>query len=249
MTDLMVNISDVRASYRDNVVLKKIDLSVPKGTCASIIGESGSGKSTLARVVMGMKTPDSGSVLIEGEDITHRKANAKTNGVELIFQDPISSLNPRRRLRDIVAEPLRIRGIGTPSERAQRADELLDRVGLPHERYAKLKPNSISGGQAQRVAIARALAAQPRLLICDEPVSALDVSIQAIVLNLFADLRDEGLTLIFISHDLAVVRAISDSIHVLRHGEIVESGEPESIIANPQHPYTKELIDAVPTLV
>ncbi|MDO5677265.1 MAG: ATP-binding cassette domain-containing protein [Propionibacteriaceae bacterium] len=249
MTEPILQIDGLRAAYGDHVVLTDINLEVPKGSCAAIVGESGSGKSTFAKVLMGLKRPAAGKVLVEGKDIWSGQFDRRTNGMEMIFQDPISSLNPRRSLAAIVAEPLRIRGVGDAQSRRTRSAELLDQVGLPAERYAGLRPSAISGGQAQRVAIARALAAEPRVLVCDEPVSALDVSVQATVLNLFADLRDHyGLTMLFISHDLAAVRMISDTVHVLQKGVFVESGPTDQVINEPTHEYTQQLMAAAPSL-
>jgi ABC-type glutathione transport system ATPase component len=167
----------------------------------------------------------------------------------MVFQDPISSLNPHRSALDIVAEPLTVRGEGTMRQRRESARELLSRVGLDPERFAQARPTTLSGGQAQRVAIARALIARPALLLCDEPVSSLDVSVQARVLNLLAELREEiGLSMLFISHDLAVVRMIADSVAVLCEGRIVESGDTERVISDPQHEYTRQLLEAAPRL-
>lgn len=244
----MLELKNVGASYGDNVVLRGLNIQVDPGTCAALVGESGSGKSTAARIVMGLKQADEGQVIFEDEDITTKKPDFRNSGVEMIFQDPISSLNPRRNLLDIVSEPLVIHQKGTADERLHRAQDLLARVGLDPYVFGQRRASELSGGQAQRVAIARALAAEPRLLVCDEPVSALDVSVQAQVLNLFMDLLDEGMTMFFISHDLAVVRQISETINVLNKGQIVEAGPAEEIINSPLHPYTQQLVSAAPTI-
>lgn len=234
-------VRDLVVGYGDRTVLHGIDLTVPAGGCVGLVGESGSGKSTLARTIMGLQKPKSGSVEIARDGHAHP--------VQMVFQDPVSSLNPHRAVVDIVAEPRTIRGEGTTRQRREFARELLSRVGLDPHRFSDVRPGSLSGGQAQRVAIARALMAEPALLLCDEPVSSLDVSVQARVLNLLADLREEaGLSLLFITHDLAVVRMISDEVCVLDGGRIVESGPTEQVISDPQHPYTRQLLDAAPRL-
>ena len=234
-------VDDLVVGYGDRIVLDGVSLRVPAGGCVGLVGESGSGKSTLARTILGLQKPRSGSVNIDDGGADHP--------VQMVFQDPISSLNPHRSTIDIVAEPLAIRGEGTRRQRRETARELLARVGLDPDRFADARPGTLSGGQAQRVAIARALVARPALLLCDEPVSSLDVSVQARVLNLLADLRDEvGLSLLVISHDLAVVRMIADSVSVLCDGRIVESGDTESVISAPQHSYTRQLLEAAPRI-
>jgi peptide/nickel transport system ATP-binding protein len=236
-----LTVRDLVVAYGERVVLDGVSLTVPVGGCVGLVGESGSGKSTLARTVLGLQKPRSGSVVVA--------ETAATHPVQMVFQDPISSLNPGRSVVDIVAEPLTIRGEGRRRERRAVARDYLDRVGLDPLRFADARPTTLSGGQAQRVAIARALAARPALLLCDEPVSSLDVSVQARVLNLLADLREEiQLSMLFISHDLAVVRMIADTVVVLNDGRVVEHGSTERVIADPQHPYTRELIDAAPRL-
>lgn len=239
----VLTVRDLVVGYEDRIVLDGVSLTVPAGGCVGLVGESGSGKSTLARTVMGLQRPRSGVVEIAGIGGDPR------HPVQMVFQDPVSSLNPHRSTIDIVAEPLTIRGVGTRRQRRERARELLDRVGLEPARFGEARPGTLSGGQAQRVAIARALVAEPALLLCDEPVSSLDVSVQARVLNLLAGLRAEaGLSMLFISHDLAVVRMIADSVAVLCEGHIVESGETERVIAQPQHEYTRQLLEAAPRL-
>jgi len=240
-TSDVLTVRNLVVAYGDRVVLDGVNISVPKGGSVGLVGESGSGKSTFARTILGLQKPRSGSVDIASGGADHP--------VQMVFQDPISSLNPHRAALDIVAEPLTIRGEGTMRQRRESARELLNRVGLDPERFADARPGTLSGGQAQRVAIARALIARPALLLCDEPVSSLDVSVQARVLNLLAELRDEiGLSMLFISHDLAVVRMIADSVAVLCEGRIVESGDTESVISAPQHNYTRQLLDAAPRL-
>lgn len=236
-----LDVRDLVVGYGDRTVLHGVSLTVPRGGCVGLVGESGSGKSTLARTVLGLHTPRSGSITLAEDGSPHP--------VQMIFQDPISSLNPHRRVVDIVAEPQAIRGGVQRAARREAARELLDRVGLDPVRFGEVKPGNLSGGQAQRVAIARALAAEPQLLLCDEPVSSLDVSVQARVLNLFADLReDTGLSMLFVTHDLAVVRMISEEVCVLSEGRIVEHGPTESVISHPNHPYTRELLAAAPRL-
>src|SRR5690606_1000990 len=208
---------------------------------------SGSGKSTLLRLLCALDKPTSGSIRFGGQEITglpERRLGFLRRSLQIVFQDPMSSLDPRMRVRDIVAEPLV--ALGEPV--GNRVTELLDEVGLPAaaaERY----PHQFSGGQRQRIAIARALAPRPAVLVADEPVSALDVSVRGQILNLLADLVDEhGLTLVFVSHDLSVVRHVCETVAVMHHGEIVESGAVDDIWIEPRHPYTRALLAAVPTL-
>ncbi|MFI6322742.1 ABC transporter ATP-binding protein [Nonomuraea sp. NPDC050556] len=225
--------------------LKGVSLTVGQGERFGIVGESGSGKSTLLRLLCGLDRPTSGSIRFEGQEIVGR-SNLRflREKLQIVFQDPMSSLDPRMRVRDIVAEPLVALGLPVGG----RVAELLDEVGLPAsaaERY----PHQFSGGQRQRIAIARALAPRPSVLVADEPVSALDVSVRGQILNLLADLVDaHGLTLVFVSHDLSVVRHVCESVTVMHDGEIVESGPVDSVWAAPQHPYTQTLLQAVPTL-
>jgi oligopeptide/dipeptide ABC transporter ATP-binding protein len=226
-----------------------VSLTIGAGETLGLVGESGCGKSTLARLVVGLLSPDSGSVKLGGKEVTARGAaarRARARLVQMVFQDPFGSLNPRLRVERIVGEPLAVHGVGTAAGQRVRVLELLNKVGLSPE-TARRYPHELSGGQRQRVAIARALALQPRLIVCDEAVSALDLSIQAQVLNLLRDLQSEfGLAYLFISHDLRVVRYIADRTAVMYRGRIVESGPSDEMWQSPLHPYTRALIAAIP---
>ena len=228
--------------------LRGVSLQVAPGERFGIVGESGSGKSTLLRIVAGLDRATAGRVLVEGTDITRlseRRLAFLRRRLQVVFQDPMGSLDPRMRVRDIVAEPLVAQGL--PAGR-QRVGELLAEVGLPAaaaDRY----PHQFSGGQRQRISIARALAPRPAILVADEPVSALDVSVRSQVLNLIADLVEElSLTLVFVSHDLSVVRHVCDRVAVLHDGQVVETGRTDEVYDRPRHPYTQRLVAAVPTL-
>jgi len=227
-----------------------VSFEVLKGETLGIVGETGCGKSTTARLMMRLLEPTAGTVRFEGEDITHLKGGKlKTvrRELQMVFQDPYSSLNPRKTVGSIVGEPFAIHGLyGDRGERRGKVKELMDTVGLNPEHYNRY-PHEFSGGQRQRIGVARALALGPKLLIADEPVSALDVSIQAQVLNLLRECqREMGLTLVLISHDLSVVRHMCDRVAVMYEGKIVELAENEALYGEPKHPYTKKLLAAVP---
>jgi oligopeptide/dipeptide ABC transporter ATP-binding protein len=228
-----------------------VNLAVKAGTTLGIVGESGCGKSTLARLLLRLIEPSGGDVFFEGESILtmdRRRLRDLRRHIQIVHQDPYASLNPRMSVQSIIAEPLEIHGIGTAQSRRARVTELLSSVGLDPEASAKY-PHEFSGGQRQRICIARAIALEPRLLILDEPVSALDVSIQSQVLNLLMDLKKRlGLTYVFISHDLSVVKHISDDVAVMYLGRVVEQGPADVVLQLPLHPYTQALISAVPEI-
>ena len=230
--------------------LDGVSFNLVQGETLGIVGESGCGKSTLGRIISRLDSPTSGEIIYKGNDIAKKSLAAMRplrKEIQFIFQDPYASLNPRRQIGAIIEEPMRIHGV-SKDERRARAHELLEKVGLDKNSYEKY-PHEFSGGQRQRVVIARALTLKPELIIADEPVSALDVSIQAQVLNLFKELQDEmKLTYVFVAHDLGVVRHISDRIAVMYLGKIVELGTVEEIYNNPQHPYTKALLSANPRI-
>lgn len=228
-----------------------ISFSVKKGKITSIVGESGCGKSTTAKLLMGIEEKTSGEILFEDKEISNfSKSELKEyrKNVQIIFQDPYSSLNPRWSVGQIISEPLLLNTNLDKNQIKQKVLEIMHKVGLQEEWYWRY-PHQFSGGQRQRIGIARALSLNPKVIICDEPVSALDVSIQAQVLNLLLDLQDEfNLTYVFISHDLGVVEHISDEIFVMYFGKIVEKGNVNEIFTNPKHDYTKKLINAIPKI-
>ncbi len=229
-----------------------VSFDIRAGEVFGVVGESGSGKSTVARMIAGLYPVDGGSITFQGQvvsDLTNKAAlDAYRKNIQMIFQDPYSSLNPRMRVDEIVAEPIRHHKLMEGSDIKRRVDELLDQVGLGHEAGTKY-PHEFSGGQRQRISIARALATQPRFLICDEPTSALDVSIQAQILNILKDLQEHlGLTLLFISHDLPVVRQMCDRVAVMKQGKVVELQETNDLFANPQTEYASELLRLMPKL-
>jgi len=229
--------------------LQGVSFSLGAGLSLGVVGESGSGKSTLARLVMALESPTSGQVRLDGQDLnalSPAALRAAREKLQMVFQDPYGSLDPRRTILQTVSEPLRVLHGATPAEQRERAGEALDAVGLRATDLGKY-PHEFSGGQRQRIAIARALITRPRLIVADEPVSALDVSVQAQVLNLMQDLQDRfGLALLFISHDLAVVDMVCDEVIVLYQGRIVERGAPDTLFRQAAHPYTRALLEAVP---
>ena len=233
--------------YVDAVV--DVSFDIARGETLGLVGESGSGKSTTGYCILQILRPTSGSIRFDGQELTElggESLRRLRRRMQLVFQDPHSSLDPRMTVGDIVGEPLSVHRVGTRRERRARVRELLDVVGFDPS-YTNRYPHEFSGGQRQRIGIARALALSPDLVVCDEPVSALDVSIQAQILNLLKDLQQEfGLTYLFIAHDLAVVRAMSDRIAVMHHGRLVEVGEAEEVYANPREEYTQALLKAVP---
>lgn len=242
-----LRVEDVSVSFgrgrHAKTVLHGVSLDLAAGTTMGLVGESGSGKTTLGRAVLGLVPVQAGRILIDDQDVTHLSSRARrplAKTVQVVFQDPYSSLNPAMTVRDILTEPLRVQGISGPTANA-RVRDLLDKVALPASALDRFS-HEFSGGQRQRVAIARALALDPRLVVCDEPVSALDLSTQLKVLELLIEIQERtGVSYLFISHDLAVVRAVSHRIAVMQHGEIVEQGTAEEITENPMHSYTKEL--------
>jgi oligopeptide/dipeptide ABC transporter ATP-binding protein len=239
----------VRRTVGNVQAVDGVSLAIPRGTTLGLVGETGSGKSTLARCVAGLLPVTSGKVIFDGHDITNlsrRQMTPYRRDIQMIFQDPYGSLNPRRRVGAIIGDPFAIHKTVPASQRKGKVQELMERVGLNPEHYNRF-PAEFSGGQRQRIGVARALALRPRLIICDEPVSALDVSIQAQVLNLLADLqKDFGLTYLFIAHDLEVVRHVSNAVTVMYLGRVAESGPRQLVYGTPRHPYTAALLSAAP---
>ncbi|GAA1763620.1 ATP-binding cassette domain-containing protein [Agromyces humatus] len=228
--------------------LKGVSIAIDQGRTLGLVGESGSGKTTLGRALLGLAPVSGGTVTFDGRDISHasrRQRRELSRDLQVVFQDPYTSLNPAMEVGDILAEPLTIQGTSATAAN-QRIRELLDRVGLPQDSVHR-RPREFSGGQRQRVAIARALALKPKLIVCDEPVSALDLTTQARVLDLFLEIqRDTGVAYLFISHDLDVVRHISHDVAVMYRGDIVEQGRAELVTRTPEHPYTQRLLLASP---
>jgi oligopeptide/dipeptide ABC transporter ATP-binding protein len=226
-----------------------VSLSVSPGTTLGVVGESGSGKTTLGRLVLGLLRPTAGEIRFEGEDIagaSRERWFRLRREIQVVFQDPYASLDPRQRIEDIIREPLEIHRIGTPAERRARVTEMMERVALP-SRYARSLPHELSGGLRQRVGIATALVLGPKLIVADEPVSALDVSVQSQIVALLGELQQAtGVAYVFISHDLGVVREVSDRVAVMYLGRIVEEGPAATVYDDPQHPYTRALLSAIP---
>jgi len=226
-----------------------VSLELARGEALGLVGESGSGKSTLARLLVGLERASAGSIRLDGRELTRLGTRAwrpLRRRIQMVFQDPSASLDPRQSALAIVAEPFAIHGVAKPRERRQRALALLESVGIAPQR-AHAHPHEFSGGQRQRIGIARALALEPELVVCDEPVSALDVSVQAQILNLLHELQARlGLALLFISHDLAVVQALCPRVAVMQAGRIVETGARDELFRNPEHPYTRALLESRP---
>ncbi len=238
-------------SGRERVhAVSDVSLDIARGETLGLVGESGCGKSTTGRAVALLQTLTSGRVILDGKDMSgasERDLRQARKTVQMVFQDPISALNPRRRVLASVMEPLAIWGIGSRSERRDRAAEALDSVGIDAGDTGARRPTELSGGQCQRVSIARALILEPKVLICDEPVSSLDVSVQAQILNLLHDIKDDReLTMLFIAHDLAVVKNVSDRVAVMYLGKLCEIASPETLYAGPAHPYSAALLESVP---
>lgn len=252
MTETLLSVRDLTVTFgprgRRVSAVDGVSFDIVHGETLGLVGESGCGKSTTGRALMRIVQPTAGRVILEGEELTGasgKTLRAKRTAMQMIFQDPISSLNPRRRARDIVAEPLDCWKRAPGDERRRIVDKLLSEVGIDPDAYGDRYARQFSGGQCQRISIARALAMRPKLLICDEVVSALDVSVQAQILNLLEDLKAEyGLTLLFIAHDLAVVKNISDRVAVMYLGRLCEIGPADTLYEAPAHPYTRFLLGA-----
>jgi len=224
-----------------------VSLKINRGQVFAVVGESGCGKTTLARMLLGLLEPTDGEIYLDGQPISEVRSDVISRKVQPVFQDPYSSLNPRKTIESIISLPLRVHDIGTKESRIDRVSELMRLVGLP-SRLIHSYPNQLSGGQRQRVAIARALIMEPGIIVCDEPTSALDVSVQAHILNLLQDLKDKfNLTYIFISHDLAVVEHLADWVAVMYLGRLIEFGSASDVLRNPLHPYTQALMESVLT--
>lgn len=249
MPDAVLEVTVLQRSFGGVRAVDDVSFSLPAGGSLGIVGESGSGKTTTARIIVGLERADAGRVLLQGRDRTeHARGRAgrlaRARQIQMVFQDPYLSLDPRTSVEAALREALRLHFPG--ADHGRRIAELLDQVGLG-TRAASALPRQLSGGQRQRVAIARALALEPAVMVLDEAVAALDVSVQAQVLNLLADIREQtGIGYLFITHDLGVVRCVTDDVIVMRHGRIVESGPTAQVLAAPEHPYTRLLLDSVP---
>jgi peptide/nickel transport system ATP-binding protein len=255
MNDLLLDVQDLEVEYpgtgfraKPFRALKGVSIDIRPGETVGLVGESGSGKTTLGRAVLGLAPVTGGSIRYRDRDISHlprRERRGLADEIQVVFQDPYSSLNPSLTIEQILTEPLTARGVSS-AESKQRVGDLLDHVRLPSDARRRL-PREFSGGQRQRIAIARALALDPKLIVCDEPVSALDLSTQARVLDLFIEIQERtGVAYLFVSHDLAVVRHISHRVAVMYDGEIVEYGDGDQVTARPEHPYTQRLFMAAP---
>ncbi|WKK70573.1 ABC transporter ATP-binding protein [Rathayibacter oskolensis] len=255
MSELLLDVKNVVVEYPGKgfraqpfKALKGVSLDIRPGETVGLVGESGSGKTTLGRAVLGLAPVTGGEILYNGRDIAHlnrRERRGLSSEIQVVFQDPYTSLNPSLTIEQILVEPLTVRKVDAKTA-STRVRELLDQVGLPQSAADRL-PREFSGGQRQRIAIARALALEPRLIVCDEPVSALDLSTQARVLDLFTEIQERtGVAYLFVSHDLAVVRHLSHRVAVMYHGEIVEWGDGDQVTARPEHPYTQRLFLAAP---
>nr|WP_312988221.1 oligopeptide/dipeptide ABC transporter ATP-binding protein [Comamonas koreensis] len=249
----LLTVSDLQTHFKlPKGVLRAVDgvsFHIAKGETVGLVGESGCGKSTLGRSLLRLETPTAGQVALDGEDILPSQGarlRSLRKRMQMIFQDPFASLNPRHSIGTILETPLQVHGLGDRAQRRRQVERLLDRVGLPRSALGRY-PHEFSGGQRQRLGIARALMLQPDLVVCDEPVSALDLSIQAQILNLLVEMKREfGLSYLFISHDLSVVQYFADRVLVMYLGRIVESADRRSLWSSPRHPYTQALLDAVP---
>ncbi|RUR01395.1 ATP-binding cassette domain-containing protein [Labedella endophytica] len=255
MTEKLLQVDDLAVAYPRKgfrrgatEILHGVSFDIDQGKTLGVVGESGSGKTTIGRAILGLAPITRGTVTFDGVDITRAARSKRASlaaDLQVVFQDPFSSLNPAMEIGQILAEPLEIQKVG-PTESRARVAELLDRVGLPANAITRL-PREFSGGQRQRIAIARALALRPKLIVCDEPVSALDLTTQARVLDLFLEIQqDLGVSYLFISHDLDVIRHISHEVAVLYRGDVVEHGRSTAVTADPQHPYTQRLLLASP---
>ncbi len=252
----LLEVSDVTVEYVTQgqrfAAISDVTLDIAEGETLGLVGESGCGKSTTGRAIIQLPTPTAGQVKFEGQELTgltHKDMRPIRQRLQIIFQDPVSSLNPRRRVKDIVAEPLIIDGLKNTAEIDRKVREVLIAVGMDPDITMDRRPHQFSGGQCQRICIARALIMEPKLIVCDEPVSALDVSVQAQILNLLEDMKARyGLTLLFISHDLAVVKNISDRVAVMYLGKFCELADSERIYQAPAHPYTAGLMATIPEI-